>query len=91
MIKQLNVIPARHWVNSKTGVKASIYGACPWTSAADKANWEKVTTGYTWERIDSDGSVTIGLCRTPAATKTEAEEIAAMVLARQADYYNPQS
>lgn len=52
-----------------SGRTASIYGAAPWTSQADKPNWTLETRGWTWEMDNG----TIGLGRVPAKTKEEAE------------------
>jgi len=67
------VIQSRHWKNTKTGQTASIYGACPWTSDADKVNWTKELVGWTWEDTKNG---TIGIGRRPVATLEEAEEVA---------------
>lgn len=67
----VQVIPSRVWVNRVTGQRASIYGAAPWTSEADRANWEMVNQGFTWEL--SNG--TVGLGRVPASTREEAEKV----------------
>lgn len=72
------VIPSRQWRNARTGATASLYGACPWTCDAEKADWSLVTVGWTWEL--SNG--TIGLGRVPAKTREEAEEIMARYNAR---------
>jgi len=70
------VTPSRVWNHIPTGRKASIYGACPWYQESEKADWEIVTRGWTWEVQDSRGSVTIGMGHVPA--KTEEEAIAFM-------------
>ena len=70
-MKIKKVIEAKHWINKVTGQTASVYGAIPYTSLADKNNWEIATVGWTWVR--SDGC--IGLGRTPAKTKLEAIDI----------------
>jgi hypothetical protein len=67
-MKVVEVIESRVWVNKLTGLNASLYGSCPWVSAADKANWELRTKGWTW-RLDNG---TVGLGRAPAATREEA-------------------
>ena len=67
----LSVIESRQWVHLTTGQIGSPYGACPWTSVADRANWALRCTGYTWYL--SNG--TVGLGRRPVATRAEAEEI----------------
>jgi hypothetical protein len=54
--------------------------AVPYTSNAQKAEWEVVTTGWTWE--NSNG--TIGLGRVPAKTYEEAVEVMNKVNARYA-------
>jgi len=65
----VEVIPARVWINKHTGSRVSPYGASPYTSQADKANWEMVTEGWTW-MLDNG---TIGCCRVPAKTREEAD------------------
>lgn len=70
-MKIIAVIESRHWINSQTGATASIYGACPYTTEADKQNWSIQVRGYTW-RLDNG---TVGLGRQPAKTRAEAEEI----------------
>ena len=67
-MKVIEIIESKHWVNTKTGATASIYGAVPYTSETDKPNWEIKVRGYTW-RLDNG---TIGLCRQPAKTYEEA-------------------
>lgn len=67
-MKIVRVVPARSWFNVLTGQTASLYGACPWASEADRRNWELRTTGYTWEL--SNG--TIGIGRQPVGTEAEA-------------------
>jgi hypothetical protein len=62
------------WKNTVTGATASIYGAVPWTSARDKANWITETVGWTVRNL-KDGTVGIG--RVPWKTYAEAEEWAA--------------
>lgn len=70
-MKIVEVIESRHWRNKNTGQTASIFGACPWTSAKDAPNWHTVSSGYTW-RLDNG---TIGLGRKAAKTREEAEQI----------------
>jgi len=67
----VKVIESRRWKNSKTGQTASIYGAVPYYSEKDKADWEIETIGYTW--ANSDG--TIGLGRVPVKTEQEAIDV----------------
>ena len=69
-MKVLAVIPSQRYRHI-SGRTASIYGACPWTSQADKANWTLETSGWTWEMDNG----TIGLGRVPAKTRAEAIEV----------------
>ena len=70
-MKIVEVIPSRVWVNATTGATASLYGAVPWTSDAEKTSWEIQARGFTWRL--SNG--TIGLGRQPTATREEAETV----------------
>lgn len=74
------VIPSKRWCNAATGQTASIYGAVPYTSNADKPNWAVETVGWTW-RDNVRG--TVGLCRVPAKTEAEAQAVADELNARQ--------
>jgi hypothetical protein len=74
----VQVIEARVWLNKITGQKASPYGALPWTRKSDKAQWELVSRGFTWEM--SNGTVGLGI--PPAATREEAEAVMAHYNAR---------
>lgn len=67
----LEVIPSKVWKNKKNGRTASIYGAHPAGSPAERADWEIVEVGWTWR--NSNG--TIGLGRAPAKSREEAEEV----------------
>jgi len=71
MPSTIEVIPHRVWVHAETGRQASVYGAAPMG-----AGWSVKTRGYTWELVRPDGSVTVGLCRAPVATRGEALTIA---------------
>jgi len=51
------------------GLKASIYGACPWQSQAEKARWTLVPQGFTIQW--SDG--TVGCGRKPFTTAEDAQ------------------
>lgn len=64
------VIESKVWVHTPTGRRVSIYGASPWTSQADRPNWQIMSQGWTF-RDNVFGS--IGLGRKPFATKAEAE------------------
>ena len=65
------VISHKHWLHT-SGRRASIYGASPWTSQADKPNWSLVEQGYTIQNPDG----TLGCGRPPCATKEEAQALA---------------
>lgn len=67
-MRVVKVIESKHWVNKVNGRTASIYGAAPYTSESEKAQWEIQKRGYTW--LTDQG--TIGLCRMPVATEAEA-------------------
>jgi hypothetical protein len=65
------VIESRRWVNEKTGKTASIYGAVPWTRAAEKREWSIETVGWT---ILDNRTGTVGIGRHPFKTKKEAQD-----------------
>lgn len=67
----VEIVESKHWVNTKTGHTASIYGAVPWSSDSERQDWELVTRGFTW-RLDNG---TTGLGRTPVKTMQEALDI----------------
>ena len=77
---RIEVIPHRFWEHT-SGLKASLFGACPWTNAADKENWQVIERGWTW-RDNRNG--TIGLGRIPAKTREEAQELADKINAKYA-------
>lgn len=66
------VIESIHWVNKVTGATVSPYGAVPYTGETEKANWHIVVRGYTWRDNNTN---TIGLCRVPAKTREEADQV----------------
>lgn len=68
-MKRYEVIESRVWVRDD-GAKASIYGACPWTSDAEKARWKIITQGWT---IHDTQTNTVGIGRKPFATREEAQ------------------
>lgn len=70
-MKITGIIESRVWNNKQTGMRASIYGACPWTQESDKPNWEMIVVGFTWT-LDNG---TVGLGRVPAQTREEAEKV----------------
>lgn len=64
------VIPSRRWQHV-SGRTASVYGAVPYVSDADKADWEIVTVGYSIQNDDG----TVGQGRPPYATEAEAQAV----------------
>lgn len=68
-MKPIEAIPSKRWRNKKTGAIASLYGAVPWTTPAEKADWEVETVGWT---VRNDNG-TIGIGREPWKTKEEAD------------------
>lgn len=78
-MRVIEVIESRRW-KGPNGRTASLYGACPWTSDAEKSQWTLETVGWTWRM--SNG--TIGLGRVPAKTYEEAVAIMDAVNARHA-------
>ena len=72
------VIPSRVY-KREDGLKASIYGACPWNSDAEKARWQCVVQGWT---VRDNHSNTVGMGRPPFATKEEAEAFVTRITAR---------
>jgi hypothetical protein len=60
-------------VNTRTGELASLYGAPPWRTEGERAEWALALAGFTWQR--ANGSV--GLDRAPAETREQAEGIMA--------------
>lgn len=67
--KTIEVVHYRVWIEPN-GNTASVGGAKP-PGAVLK------TRGFTWRKIERDGSMTHGLCRRPAQTRKEADAIAA--------------
>jgi hypothetical protein len=90
--ERYRVIESKRWVNKMTGATASVYGAVPWSSGADKPNWSVETVGWTVEDMKNG---TVGIGRPPWKSKSEAQrwadeenerlaEIAAMYARRSA-------
>ncbi len=77
MSKPIAVIESKLWRHT-TGRAASIYGAVPWTNAADKPNWQIESTGYTLKM--SDG--TVGYGQLPLPTRELAQDVMDKWLAR---------
>jgi len=72
-MNQFEVIEYKLWLRDD-GAKASLYGACPWSSQAEKARWRVVSAGWT---VRNPVTGEVGACRPPFATKALAEEFAA--------------
>lgn len=68
-MERYQVVESQVWQRDD-GAKASIYGACPWTSAADKPRWQIVRNGYT---IRDNRLGTVGIGRPPFKTHAEAQ------------------
>ena len=60
-MKRYEIIEAKCWVHTD-GRTASVYGACPYVSDSDKANWTIQTVGYT---IRDNKTNTVGMGRKP--------------------------
>lgn len=70
-MKRYEIVPSRHWKNLVDGRTASIYGACPYVSDADKQNWVIVENGFT---IADNKSGTVGMGRAPFTTEQAAQD-----------------
>ena len=64
------IIQSKQW-QCTDGRTASIYGACPYVSDAEKSSWKIATVGYTVRNMKT-GAVGIG--RKPFATFDEAAQ-----------------
>ena len=64
-----------------SGRVASIYGAAPWCSERERAEWRVSYEGWTWRDTDTN---TVGLCRAPVSSQKEAQDIADAINARRA-------
>ena len=73
-MRVLEVIEAKHWRHT-SGRTASIYGAVPYYTDAQRGEWAIETKGFTWRM--SNG--TVGLLRPAAKTRAEAEAVAAKI------------
>lgn len=67
----VEVIESRVWKNSKTGQRASIYGAVPWVFGPKPPEWNVVAQGYTLAM--SNG--TVGYGRPPLPSREEAQKV----------------
>lgn len=64
------VIESKRWVNTVTGRTASLYGAVPWTTEAEKDQWTVQSAGWT---VRDNKNGTVGIGRLPWPTKEEAQ------------------
>lgn len=64
----IDIIPHEVYVHS-SGRTASMWGACPWQSEAERHEWTKRRRGWTWMMDDG----TIGLGRQPTDYTTAVE------------------
>lgn len=63
------VIPCVQW-RRDDGMTASVYGACPWQSAAEKDQWQRMQYGWT---VRNTRDNTVGIGRLPWASRKDAE------------------
>ena len=71
-MKRYEVIESKRWKHT-SGQTASIYGASPYTSAADKPNWHIEVVGWT---VRDNERNTVGFGRVPFKTQQEAQAFA---------------
>lgn len=64
------VVESKVWQHRQSGRKVSPYGACPWTSDAEKADWELISQG--WTLFDRQAN-TVGCGRVPWPTQEAAQ------------------
>jgi hypothetical protein len=79
---KFEVIESRAW-RHVSGATASIYGAAPWTTAADKDNWTIEARGWT---VRNPHTGQVGACRQPFATRDEAQAYADRVTPSRIGY-----
>jgi hypothetical protein len=72
MALRYEVVPACRW-RSTDGRTASVYGAVPWTSEAERPLWSVERTGWT---VRNPITLETGIGRAPCATREEAEALA---------------
>jgi hypothetical protein len=65
------IIPAKLWRHANGVLTASIYGACPWTSEAGKADWTLTNEGCT---VRNTRTGTVGSGRKPFPTIEAVQE-----------------
>jgi hypothetical protein len=67
--KRYEVIPSKVLVRDD-GATASPYGACPWTSEAERARWSAKDVGWT---VRDNRTGTVGVGRRPWTDRAEAD------------------
>ena len=77
-MKRYEAIERKYWINSETGQKVSIYGAVPYISEAEKAQWKVETNG--WVYRDNKTNQVRGKLYTPYSFKDK-EEVEAFIVA----------
>lgn len=65
-----DIIESRRWICTD-GRTASIYGAAPWVSDAERDAWRIETVGFT---VMHKKTGTVGIGRMPWKTRAEAEQ-----------------
>lgn len=76
---RFEVIPYRVWLRDD-GKQASLYGAVPYLSDAEKARWQVVERGWT---VRDNHFNTVGMGRTPFATREEAQAFITKITERK--------
>jgi len=74
MSATVRVVRAYRLRHHESAESISPFSALPYGSPEE---WERIWTGYTWECVANDGTVTQGLCRAPEMFRDAAEAIAA--------------
>lgn len=72
---QWEIVEARTWVRDD-GATASIYGAAPWLTEAERPRWTLRADGWT---VRNPHTGEVGACRPPVATREAAEALAAQL------------
>lgn len=71
-MSSIRIIPSRSRRSKVTGEVISMFSTLPHGSYDD---WEVITNGYTWEKVDNRGNMTTGMGRRPVKTLEEAEAV----------------
>ncbi len=65
-----DLVESRRWI-CEDGRTASIYGACPWLSDAERESWRIQVVGWT---VQHKKTGTVGIGRAPWPTRKAAED-----------------